>query len=118
MTSLGLSQASPMYCLESVGVDYLRLINRPNGKRVGIVVYRGKSGYIVGDGHDIQSKSSTRVRIDRQLANESAVLREFHDFAGLVYIQVDSVAIADQQVSIWSKYHRQSPMQMDRIIVD
>jgi hypothetical protein len=43
MTSLGLSRSRPNGCLEAVRVDCLRLINRPNGKCVGIVVYRGKS---------------------------------------------------------------------------
>lgn len=101
-----LTRSNPGRCSESVGIGNPWLINCPDGEGIGVVVHGREPGNIVSDGYDIESKCSARIRIDRQLADESALHGKFHDFAGLIWIQIDPVTIADQQVSVGSEHSR------------
>src|SRR5271165_5029565 len=93
-------------------------VQLPDCDGVGVVVYRRESNHIVIDLNDVKSKCSTLSRIYRDLADEFTMHGEFHDFAGLIWIWIDPVAIANQQMPIRREHHCQSPMQVHLIPVD
>jgi hypothetical protein len=73
---------------------------------VVVIVNRCETNRIVARSGYGNSKRSSDVPIDRKLANEMAVLREFHDFAGQLIRgerrenDIYRVPIASEQVPI------------------
>ena len=85
---------------------------------VGIVVNRRETDLIVVELNETKPKRSARHRIDGKLADEPALDRELDDFAGLVWVGINAVAVADQQVPVGRLRHRECPVQVDVIRVD
>jgi hypothetical protein len=96
----------------------IRDVDRHQLQDVGIVVDRCETDLIVVELNETKPERPARHRIDGKLADELALNRELDDFAGLVWVGIDTVAVADQQVPIWRLRHRQCPMQVDVIRID
>ena len=71
---------------------------------VGVVIdHRQPRSVAAADHRDADAECSTRCRIDVELADELAASGQFDDFARVVRIGIDRVAVAGDQVAVRRK---------------
>jgi hypothetical protein len=99
-------------------ISQISSVQFPDRNGVRVIVYSREPNLVVSRLYDVKSEGSSLGRVDRELADELAVHREFDNFAWLIWIRIDPVTIANQKMPIRSKHHRQCSMQVNLIGID